>query len=95
MVVPTWIDENVRLVGVAANCPGAAAAVPVPLRATLNPLLCLLFPREFFLFPVVVLFALMLMLSVTVPAEDGAKVALNVMLCPGASVTGKLMPLIE
>ena len=39
--------------------------------------------------------ALMLMLSVTVPAEDGAKVALNVMLCPGASVTGKLMPLIE
>jgi hypothetical protein len=69
--------------------------VPVPLKATLNPALCLLLPREFFLLPVVVLLALMLMLSVTVPADDGANVALNVTLCPGASVTGKLIPLTE
>lgn len=69
--------------------------MPVPLSATLTPALCLLLPREFFLFPVVVLFALMLTLSVKVPADGGANVALKVILCPGASVTGKLIPLTE
>ena len=92
-VVPTWIVENARLLGLAANCPGVAAAAPVPLRATLSPVPDLFDPREFFLLPFTP-FALMLILSVRVPADDGANVVLNVTLCPGASVTGNVIPLI-
>jgi hypothetical protein len=94
-VVPTWIVENARLAGLADNCPAVAAAAPVPASGTLNPVLCLLLPRKFFLFPVVVLLALMLMLSVNAPAAEGAKVVLKVTLCPGASVTGKVGPFTE
>ena len=66
--------------------------MPVPDSATLTELPNLLIPREFFPleFPHL---ALTLMLPITAPAAVGAKVVLNVAVCPGARVTGKDRPL--
>ena len=76
LLLPTFTLPKLRLEGLAVNC--TEAATPVPLNAIVPGELDALLTSE--------------MLPVTLPADCGSNCALNVMLCPGGSVTGTESP---